>query len=318
MVDPIGVHKSQLPAPGTSSLGAGAKEEKTVKETRKMFKEIGRVASKVKGMPGAFGAIGAGIESVMPFLETLAPLFQAFEPILTIVNAGFTAFAGAITAELVPALQPLFIALIGMIPIFMELGTIIGQVVVIVLVPLIDIFVLLLPPIMALVLMLIQTEGFTTILMITLGVLGGVLLLLVYPIGIVIGVIIVLTTVFNAIGGFINDVFVPALVFVWNIFLAIGNFIYSIFVPAIFVLALGIAFLIDAFTLGLAGAVDWVYANVPSFQRGIDRVPATGLAMVHEGERITPAGEVGLEASLLEEIRDLQMEQLEEIRWRTR
>ena len=157
-----------------------------------------------------------------------------------------------------------------------------------------------------------------TLLMVTLGILGAVLVTLAIPIMIVVGVIVVLVNVFNFIGDVINNVFVPAIVFVMTIFNVIGSFIYSIFVPAIFVLALGIAFLIDAFTLGLAGAVDWVYANVPSYQTGIDRVPATGLAMLHENEKVTSAGNVGLEVEILEEIRDLQREQLLEIQWRTR
>jgi len=225
-----------MPKPGESSLGIGAKEERGVKETRKMFKQIGRVASKIKGIPGTIGAIGAGIESVMPFLESLAPLFQAFEPILTIINAMFMAFAGAITAELVPALMPLFTAMVGMIPIFTELGSIVGQIIVMFLIPLINVFMAIIPPIAAIVLQLVQTEGFTTALIVTLGILGGVLVYLSYPIIVIVGLVTGLIVVFNFISDVINEGVLPA----------IGAFI------------MGIAIMIDAITLGMAGAVNFV------------------------------------------------------------
>lgn len=309
-------HGTKLPAPGTSSpiLEVGAKEEKAVKESRKMFKEIGRVASKIRGLPGAIGAVGVGIESVMPFLETLAPLFQAFAPILTITNAMFTAFVGAITAELVPALQPLFIALIGMIPIFTELGFLIGQMIAMGLVPLINLFVPLITIFVSLLTIFLEFigfEGFLTIMIVAVVTLGIALFALNAPFVIIVAIVAAVTTVIVFLVAIIRDNWIPIMEFISYI---IGTY----FINSIFQMALGIAFLIDTFTLGLAGAVDWVLTNVPSYQTGIDRVPATGLAMIHKDEKITAAGQVGLEASLLEEIRDLQREQLLEIKWRMR
>jgi hypothetical protein len=308
-----------LPAPGTSSLGIGSKEEKGVKETRKMFKQIGRVASKIKGVPGAIGAIGAGIESVMPFLETLAPLFQAFEPILTITNAMFTAFAGSLTAELIPALQPLFVAMIAMIPVFSELGTIVGQIILIVLVPLVEVFTTILPPISSFLLYLIQSEGFIILVNVAIGAFVVAIGLVAAPLGIIVGIVLVLTTAFDVIATIINTVVLPA----------IGSFI------------IGIAIMIDAITLGMAGAVDYVNAlmgtlpsgdaieygtpqfvetqhDLPRLQTGADSISRSGLFHLDAGEAVTPASEVGLQTSLLEEIRDLQREQLSEAKWRTR
>jgi hypothetical protein len=312
-----------LPKPGESSLGIGSKEEKGIKESRKMFKQIGRVASKVKGMPGAIGAIGAGIESVMPFLETLAPLFQAFEPILTISNAMFTAFAGAITVELIPALQPLFTAMIAMIPVFSELGTIVGQIILIVLVPLVDVFTTILPPISSFLLYLVESEGFIILVNVAIGAFVVAIGLIAAPLGIVIGAVIILTTAFDVIATIINEVVMPA----------IGTFI------------MGIAIMIDAITFGMAGAVNYVndlLGTLPStetvggdypepfeegippkvqlmeLQRGADAITKSGMFHLDAGEAVSPASEVGLQTSLLEEIRDLQREQLLEVKWRTR
>ena len=365
-----------LPKPGTSSLGAGPKEEKAVKETRKMFKQIGRVASKIKGVPGAIGAIGSGIESVMPFLETLAPLFQAFEPILTITNAMFAAFAGALTVELMPALTPLFTAMIGMIPIFTELGTIVGSLIAGFLSPLINIFSMLIPQITGVIIAFLQSESFLAVidaLLLSFVSLGSVLanfievglyalvdvLLITIPLFVNLllflsetdGLLVLITVAISAFGVGIGLLIQPIIVIIGivtvltTVFGVIATIIDTIVLPAIGSFIMGIAIMIDAITFGMAGAVNYInglMGTLPGametplptgegrlsskfgaeellmLQGGTDRVTRSGAFGLHAGEAVTSSSEVELQTSLLEEIRDLQREQLSEIRWRTR
>lgn len=263
------------------------------------FKEAGKNAS-------AMQEASQSMDLMTIALKALAPIFKAFEPILSIFNAMFTAFSGALTAQLIPALQPLFAALIDMIPIFMHLGTIVGKLAVEFLTPLISIIVAILPPITALILSLIQTEGFIVVVKVALMAIGVILGLLVGPIGLVIGVIVIAITVFITIYNVINDVVLPA----------IGAFI------------MGIAIMIDAITFGMAGAVNYVNAlmgtlpgateapptPLPSgsskfgakeffmLQGGTPLITKTGLFYGHEGEAVTPAGQVGMSESLLQEL----------------
>jgi len=307
-----------MPPRGASSpvLGIGPKEEKGVKESRKMFKQIGKVASKIKGVPGAIGAIGAGLESVMPFLEALAPLFQAFEPILSIFNAMFTAFAGALTAELIPALQPLFAALIDMIPIFTELGGIVGGFIAALLVPLVDVLITIIPIFATFLTNLLQSEEFLTLINVATALFVSGLTFLIDNIDLVI------FFVSGLMGAFV---------------LLTGNL--EIVVPFIYAFINAIFDIIEVLTLGiisLGGGVmpGFVVSLPPSpppimpppseettgiqMQRGTDVITRTGAFWGHAGEAITPATEVGLQTGLLEEIRDLQREQLLEAKWRMR
>jgi hypothetical protein len=313
-----------------------------MKETGKMFKSLGKVADKIKGIPGPIGAIGEGISSLLPFLEALGPLFQAFEPIMTIFNAMFTAFAGALTAELIPALQPLFAALIDLIPIFMELGQIVGQIFVLFLVPLIDyllelipifmivgeivgqvlmevlvvlmdIMMAILPPLTDIMIQLIESEGFLMMIYVVLGLLASVIISMLIPIGVLVATFMVLVAVFDFI------------------------------IEAVRNVMLWFAYLIDAITLGMAGAVDYVntlfgtmpaatesvvdYTPTPTttpgggyqeLQGGTDMVTRSGTFGLHVGEAVTTSSEAAMQTGLLEEIRDLQREQLLETKWRTR
>ena len=235
--------------------------------------------------------------------EALKPLFQAFQPIISIVNAMFTAFAGALTAELIPALQPLFTALIGMIPIFTELGTIVGGFIAAILVPLVGVLTTIIPIFATFLMNLLQSEEFLALvnLATTAFVLG--ITFLIDNVDLIILSVGALMLAFTFILPIIND----------------------LVIPAIMAFIMVIAIMVDAITLGAAGAVDYVTALMGSIsgivmpvgsyeptepfltpgiqmQAGTDLITKTGYFYGHAGEAVTPATEVGLQTSLLEEL----------------
>lgn len=251
--------------------------------------------------------------------EALKPLFQAFQPIISIVNAMFTAFAGALTAELIPALQPLFTALIGMIPVFAELGGIVGGFIAAILVPLVGVLTTIIPIFATFLMNLLQSEEFLALVNLA-------------TTAFVLGITFLIDNVELII------LSVGALMLAFTLILPIIN---DLVIPAIMAFIMVIAIMVDAITLGAAGAVDYVTALMGSIsgivmpvgsyeptepfltpgiqmQAGTDLITKTGYFYGHAGEAVTPATEVGLQTSLLEEIRDLQREQLLEIKWRTR
>ena len=335
-----------MPPRGTSSpILPGGKEldkipEKKIKETGKMFKAIGKVAAMA-------GPYGAAISGVMSVLEPLLPLFQAFEPILTIFNAMFTAFAGALTAELIPALQPLFAALIDMIPIFTELGGIVGGFIAALLVPLVGVLTTIIPIFANFLMNLLQSEEFLGFVNFATALFVSGLTFLIDNIDLVIFFVSGLMGAFVLLTGNLDVLipFVNSLIVAFSLILPV---IQDIVLPALTAFIYMIAIMVDAITLGAAGAVDYVNSimetivipNIPvgyeppegivspyypggpggpqEFQRGTDVITRTGLFYGHAGEAITPATEVGLQTGLLEEIRDLQREQLLEAKWRMR
>lgn len=280
--------------------------------------------------------------------EALKPLFQAFEPIISIVNAMFTAFAGALTAELIPALQPLFTALIGMIPVFTELGGIVGGFIAAILVPLVGVLTTIIPIFATFLMNLLQSEEFLMLVNVATALFVSGITFLIDNVDMIIFFVANLIYGFTLLIGNL-DTLVP---FVNNLVVAFGlifPIINDMVIPAITAFIYMIAIMIDAVTLGMAGAVDYVTAllsGIPTyvppyepgyepggtldpwypggpggpqeFQTGTDLITKTGYFYGHAGEAVTPATEVGLQTSLLEEIRDLQREQLLEVKWRTR
>ena len=339
-----------------------AKSLKGMKAMGKTFKEAGKNASAMQSAAGSMDLISIA-------LELLAPLFQAFQPILTIFNAMWTAFAGALTSELIPVLMPLFEDLIDMIPIFTELGGIVGQFIGALLVPFVDVLITIIPIFGAFLMSLLQSEEFLIMVnAATILFVSGIMFLienidmiiffvanLIYGFTLLIGNLDTLIPFVDTLmGAFVLlignlDTLVP---FVNNLVIAFGlifPIINDMVIPAITAFIYMIAIMIDAITLGAAGAVDYInsimttiiipyipsgYTPTPmvptppgtpggpggpqEFQMGTDLITRTGVFKLHAGEAVTSATEVGLQTSLLEEIRDLQREQLLEIKWRMR
>lgn len=241
--------------------------EEEVKEipSKKRIKGLTNMFKTIKGAGLSAGPLGA----VFKVLSSLEPLLKPLEVVMKIVGALFAVMAAEILPPLMTALQPLFDALMEMMPFFAEIGVLIGEIVTTILPPLIEIFIELMPTIKIIIKIIVQLLKLALIPLI--------------PIFKVIGkVLIALTPLFEILGKILIAL-EPVIEF-------IGNIVATVLLVAIKGVAMGIAILIDAVTFGFAGAVNWVKSNIMSLQGGgIARGPVTArVGDAPGGELIAP------------------------------
>lgn len=313
--------------------GVSAKPEKSIKvmqETTKMYKEARKSAPAIQETESAFAGMNIAMGGLNVVMQALEPIISIITPIFEIIGALFQAMGGAIASELLPVLQPLFEALISLMPVFVEIGTTIGALLAPILGTLIDIFISFMP--------IIQS---------VLGLLVPLIELAFVPLKLILDIISPLleglSPLFDTIADALDLLEVPLGI--------ITNILEVVLLGALKIAAFSIAIFIDAITLGFAGAVNFVAALFNSlndvieespvvaqgpitivpigaipprgahgmldrFQEGIDSVRETGPAIVHRGEAIQPSGQVALQVQLLTEIRDIQREVMLEARWK--
>ena len=115
-----------------------------------------------KGLSGMFKSLGgASLKSsgMMLLLNTLKPLLDLFKPfqvILDLISALLKVMVGEALRPMFDALQPIYDAIIGLMPIFADLGATIGELIATLLIPLVDIFVALMPIIEVIIGVIIQ------------------------------------------------------------------------------------------------------------------------------------------------------------------
>ena len=205
----------------------------------------------------------------------LAAILQPFKPILDVLGSLLQVFMSGITAGLMPALQPLLERLVELAPVLLNAGIMVGQFI---------------GALITFFFMLIDNQDTLLILQIILGVVGGFLISLVVP-------------------------------------FAILGLIFEALIPLVRGVILFFAVVIDVLTFGVAGAVANVLAwfalldgkeppsppppqttagvaagKIGEFQTGTPLITRTGPVIVHAGEAITSAGQVGNSDRLLEEL----------------
>lgn len=107
-------------------------KKKKVKGLKAMFKSITEASDGAEGMGGMFS-----------MFSILAPLMKPLEIILQIVGSLFQVMGAEILPPLMEALEPIFDILMGLAPVFAEIGQEIGKLLAAVLPPLVEIFVML-------------------------------------------------------------------------------------------------------------------------------------------------------------------------------
>lgn len=216
------------------------------------------------------------LEQLMKLIEPLMILLEPIAIIFDILSGLFSVLAGEILKSLVESLQPLFTMLISLMPVFAEIGKIIGELIATILKPLMGIF-----------------EALSPIISVIMKIIVELLKVALIP----------LKIIFEVIGAILEP-FLPILKKLSPIFELLGNILAWVIrigmlplIAAVYGIGIAIAALINFFTFGLVDAVGaWnglmlpIMASLVGLAEG-GVVTKPTLALIGEGrepEMVTP------------------------------
>ena len=138
----------------TKKMGEGSKPIETMtkelsdRKVQRGVKEATKMTKSFKETAPAFYNIASSIGPMSIALKVLSTVLNALKPLIDMVNMLFTALGAGITKALIPVFQKFADMMPDLIPIFIDIGTLIGEVIAVALVPLLDIFKLIMPVIL--------------------------------------------------------------------------------------------------------------------------------------------------------------------------
>lgn len=227
----------------SDSMDVFKKLEPVVKKMKssKFGKATKKLGGMFKSMAGAIGSVGP-MGLFMKSLKVIMDIFKPFQIILDIISGLIKVMVGSALGPMLEALQPLFDALLSLMPIFAKIGVKIGGLIAAFLEPLVELFIELMPAIEPILDIVVTLISFALIPLKAIFKAITPIIIALMPLIKVIGDILEsLTPVFEILGGVIG----------WIIVLAMIPLI-----AAIYGVGIAIAALIDFFTLGIAGAMN--------------------------------------------------------------